>query len=114
MWIRKNRKDREIGRATPIPTQIVSNEEFEPLPQTPDQRRVEARINELADRYANRLGMSRRAFLQTSGGMAAAFMAMNDVFGPVFSVAEAEVLEPAARREMWPKKEFILDLQTTT
>jgi len=112
MWIRKNRKDLELSRATPIPTQIVSNEEFEPLPQTPDQRRVEARIGELADRYARRLGMSRRAFLQSSGGMAAAFMAMNDVFGPVFSVAEAEVLDPAARRELWPKKEFILDLQT--
>ena len=112
MWIRKSRKDRLIGRHTPIPTQIVSNEEFVPMPQTEDQRRVENRINELADHYAQRLGMSRRAFLQTSGGMAAAFMAMNDVFGPVFSVAEAEALEPAAGREMWPKKEFILDLQT--
>jgi hypothetical protein len=112
MWIRKNRKDRLIGRCTPIPTQIVSNEEFVPMPQTEDQRRVESRINELADSYARRLGISRRAFLQTSGGMAAAFMAMNDVFGPVFRVAEAEALEPGAIREMWPKREFILDLQT--
>lgn len=112
MWIRKNRKDRMIDRCTPIPTQIVSNEEFVPMPQTEDQRRVESRINELADQYARRLGMSRRAFLQTSGGMAAAFMAMNDVFGPVFRVAEAEALEPSAIREMWPKKEFILDGQT--
>jgi hypothetical protein len=112
MWMRKNRKDRLLGRNTPIPTQVVSNEEFMPMPQTEDQRRVEARINELADAYAKRLGMSRRAFLQTSGGMAAAFMAMNDVFGPVFRVAEAEALEPAAAREMWPKKEFIFDIQT--
>ncbi len=112
MWIRKNRKDRMIGRCTPIPTQIVSNEEFVPMPQTEDQRRVEHRISELADRYARRLGISRRAFLQSSGGMAAAFMAMNDVFGPVFRVAEAEALEPAAAREMWPKNEFILDGQT--
>ena len=112
MWIRKNRRDRLLGRITPIPTQIVSNEEFIPMPQTEDQRRVEHRITELADHYAGCLGMSRRAFLQTSGGMATAFMAMNDVFGPVFRVAEAEALEPAASREMWPKKEFILDLQT--
>jgi predicted TIM-barrel fold metal-dependent hydrolase len=112
MWIRKSRRDSVTGRYTPVPTQIVSNEEFLPLPQTPDQRRVEQRIAELADRYARRLGISRRAFLQGGGGMAVGFMAMNDVFGPVFRVAEAEALEPAARSEMWPKKEFIFDLQT--
>jgi predicted TIM-barrel fold metal-dependent hydrolase len=112
MWIRKHRRDELTGSGTPVPTQIVSNEEFEPLPQTADQKRVEARIHELADGYARRLGLSRRAFLQTSGGMATAFLAMNDVFGPVFRVAEAEALEPAAHGELWPKKEFILDLQT--
>ncbi|MDH5255677.1 MAG: amidohydrolase, partial [Gammaproteobacteria bacterium] len=62
--------------------------------------------------YSSRLGMSRRAFLRTSGGMAVSFMAMNEVFGPAFLVSEAEAAEPAATREMWPKKEFILDLQT--
>ncbi len=112
MWIRKSDKDRQTGAVTPIPTQIVSNEEFEPMPQTADQRRVEQRLAELADRYSRQRGMSRRAFLQTSGGMATAFLAMNDVFGPVFAVAEAEALEPAAYAERWPKKEFILDLQT--
>lgn len=112
MWMRKNRKDAMTGCYTPIPTQIVSNEEFEPMPQSADQRRLEGRINELADVYAQRLGMSRRAFLQSSAGMAAAFLAMNEVFGPVFRVAEAEVLDKDAMREMWPKKEFILDLQT--
>ena len=33
----------------PVPTQIVSNGEYNPLPQTREQRRVEARIKELAD-----------------------------------------------------------------
>jgi predicted TIM-barrel fold metal-dependent hydrolase len=112
MWIRKSDKDRQTGRGTPVPTQIVGNEEFEPMPQTADQRRVEQRIFELADQYSRKLGMSRRAFLQTSGGMAVSFMAMNEVFGPAFLVSEAEAAEPAATREMWPKKEFILDLQT--
>lgn len=112
MWIRKSDRDRETGRATPVPTQIVGNEEFHPLPQPPDQRRVEQRIFELADHYSRKLGMSRRAFLRTSGGMAVSFMAMNEVFGPAFLVNEAEAGEPAASREMWPKKEFILDLQT--
>jgi len=112
MWIRKSDKDRATGRATPVPTQIVGNEEFDPMPQTADQRRVEQRIFELADHYSRKLGMSRRAFLRTSGGMAVSFMAMNEVFGPAFLVSEAEAAEPAATREMWPKKEFILDLQT--
>jgi hypothetical protein len=112
MWIRKSEKDRQTGRGTPVPTQIVGNEEFEPMPQTADQRRVEQRIFELADHYSRKLGMSRRNFLRTSGGMAVSFMAMNEVFGPSFLVNEAEAAEPAATREMWPKKEFILDGQT--
>ena len=112
MWIRKSDKDRQTGLGTPVPTQIMGNEEFDPMPQTADQKRVEQRIFELADQYSRKLGMSRRSFLQTSGGMAVAFMAMNEVFGPTFLVGEAEAAEPAATREMWPKKEFILDLQT--
>ncbi|WFU44646.1 hypothetical protein QA640_20665 [Bradyrhizobium sp. CB82] len=35
--------------ATPIPTQIVSNGEYLPPPQSATQKKVEARINELAD-----------------------------------------------------------------
>ena len=60
---------------SPIPTRIVSNGEFNPLPQTKTQARVESRIAELADRLAPRVGLSRREFLKTSSGMAAAFLA---------------------------------------
>ncbi len=49
---------------SPVPTQIVSNGEFVPLPQTSQQRKVEARIKELADAAASRLGMDRRQFLR--------------------------------------------------
>ena len=45
---------------SPIPTQVVSNGEYNPLPQTREQRRVEARIKELADDLAPRHGLSRR------------------------------------------------------
>ena len=34
---------------SPVPTQIVSNGEYNPMPQTEKQRQVEARIKELAD-----------------------------------------------------------------
>jgi predicted TIM-barrel fold metal-dependent hydrolase len=112
MWIKKTAKDAASGENTPIPTQIVSNEEFPPLPQTPDQQAVEARLKTLAESFAEKLGISRRDFLKTSGGMAAGFMAMNEVFGDNFDVDASEALETAAYREKWPKTEFILDAQT--
>jgi len=75
---------------SPIPTQIVSSDEFAPVPQTPSQREVEARLKALAQELAPRLGMTRRRFLRSSAGMAAAFLAMNEVYGPLFGVTRAE------------------------
>ena len=112
MWYRKNYLDHLRGRNTPLPTQIVSNEEFYPLPQTHDQKRVEHRMLQLADDHSKRLGLSRREFLKTTGGMATAFLALNEVFGDAFTVHAAEVMESDAYRELWPKKEFIFDAQT--
>ena len=112
MWIRKSRKDQLSGNNTPLPTQVVSNEEYYPMPQTHDQKRVENLILEMADEYGRRLGMSRRSFLQTTGGMATAFLAMNEVFGKSFKVSEAEALDSAAYEENWPKNQFIFDVQT--
>src|SRR5512145_343444 len=71
---------------SPIPTQVVSNGEYNPPPQTRDQQRVEARVKDLATDLSRRHGVSRRQFLASSAGMAAAFLAMNEVFGPVFDV----------------------------
>ena len=64
---------------SPVPTQVISNGEFNPLPQTPQQRRVEARISELAETNGRRLGMDRRGFLRSACGLATAFVAMNEV-----------------------------------
>jgi len=98
----------------PIPTQIVSNGEYNPLPQTPEQRRVEARVTQLASDLAPKHGLSRRKFLATSAGMAAAFIAMNDVFGPVFEVSRAEAATPgvADLRAQALSGQFIVDCQT--
>ena len=63
--------------ATPIPTQIVSNGEYLPPAQSDLQKRVERRILELADLNARRLGLSRRQFMRTGCGMAAAFLAIS-------------------------------------
>jgi len=98
---------------SPVPTRMVSNGEFNPLPQTDSQRRFEARLKELAAAMAKKLGMSRRSFLQTSCGMATAFVALNDVFGPIFAVAPAEAADPqaAAQRASGLAKQFILDVR---
>src|SRR5512143_3715815 len=87
------RADEADPQRLPIPTQMVSNGEYMPFPQTEKQRRVEARIKELADSASRRLGMSRRKFLATTGGTAAAFLAMNEVFGRFFKVSPIELLE---------------------
>jgi hypothetical protein len=62
---------------TPIPTQMVSNGEYMPLPQSEQQKRVEMRVKQLADGASRQLGLSRRGFLAGVGGMAASFVAMN-------------------------------------
>jgi uncharacterized protein len=99
---------------SPVPTQMISNGEFNPLPQTRQQRQVEARIKELADTTAHKLGVSRRRFLRTGSGMAAAFLAMNDVYGRIFEVSAAEAAEPAAaaERAQGLANQFIFDVQT--
>ncbi len=38
--------------ASPVPTQIVSSDEYMPVPQTEKQRAVEARLKELGDGLA--------------------------------------------------------------
>jgi uncharacterized protein len=104
----------EASAATPIPTQIVSNGEFLPPPQSGSQKRVEARINELADVNGRRLGLNRRQFLRTSCGMAAAFVAMNEIYGPVFQVEAAEANDPELMlaRAQSLAGQFIFDVQT--
>lgn len=104
--------ERAAGES-PVPTRIVSNGEFNPLPQTDKQRRVEARIQALADAQGRKLGLGRREFLKSASGMAAAFLAMNEVFGPVFSVARAEMTDPdaAADRSAKLARQFIFDNQ---
>src|SRR2546430_17645966 len=54
----------------PIPTQMVSNGEYMPYPQTEKQKQVEARINRLADEGSKRPGLTRGQFLSSNGGQA--------------------------------------------
>src|SRR5216117_3485136 len=100
-----------LRSAVPLPTQLVSNEEFPPIPQTPAQRQVEDWILAEAERLAPRLGLSRREFLSKSGGMAASLLAMNAVFGRFFDVLPVEAADAAAFKERSGQPFFILDAQ---
>ena len=62
---------RGLSTETPLPTRLVSNEEFPPLPQTPAQRQVEERILADAARLTPRLGLNRRDFLYVAWWLAA-------------------------------------------
>src|SRR3954466_2518239 len=97
---------------SPIPTMMVSNGEHMPIPQTEDQKKVEARIREIADQASKKLNISRRQFLAGTGGMAAGFLAMNEVYGQMFKVDAEELYEPGAHARNGPPADlFVLDDQ---
>src|ERR1700750_1930293 len=63
---------------------------------------------------AKHLGVSRRRFFQTAAGMATAFLAMNDTYGPLFGVSKAEAADPARADERAKalSGQFIMDMHT--
>ena len=110
-WVRKCDLDAWLDRYLPIPTQVISNEEYTPIAQTTRQRRLEQELIAQAELHARRLGTDRRTFLRSSCGMALAFATMNSVFGNFFRVDAAELTEPAAVAEN-NLHDFIFDVQT--
>ncbi|MEK6246147.1 MAG: amidohydrolase, partial [Pseudomonadota bacterium] len=104
--------------ASPIPVQSVSSDEFTPAPQTERQREFEARVKRIGAELAKQQGLSRRAFFKTAGGMAAAFVAMNETYAkdgrPLYEASRAEAATPAlaqARAEGL-KGQFVMDMHT--
>ena len=99
---------------SPIPVQSVSSDEFMPAPQTLKQREFEVRVKAMGADMAKRLGMTRRRFFQTAAGMATAFVAMNDTYGPLFGVSRAEAATPeqANARAKKLSGQFIMDMHT--
>ena len=103
-----------LPNTTPIPTQIISNDEYIPAPQSEQQKQVEARLLDMGDEIGKKQGLDRREFFQTAAGMAAAFVAMNDTFGVVFDASKAEAATPAMAQERADalKDQFIMDMHT--
>lgn len=112
MWIRQCDLDAQVDALSPIPLRIASNEEFIPPEMTVEQREVAARLETISDAAAKGQGMSRRDYLRSGSGMAAALLAFNQVFGEVYDVHADEVKDQKAFAEKWPKEQFIFDVQT--
>jgi hypothetical protein len=119
IWLSKKQREKlkpawEKDFKSPVPTQMVSNGEFMPLPQSERQAKVEAILKESAEKYGRGQGMDRRDFLRTASGMAAAFLAMNQVFGEFFSVnvAEAADAQAATAHAARTKGQAVIDTQT--
>src|SRR5579863_8187531 len=113
MWIRKFQRDRKKGVDSPMPTQVLSNEEFIPRPQNEKQKQVEYLIGQMAEEKSKKLGMDRRTFMASAMGLATCFLASNKVWGKVWEVNEEETMDKQAYLEHLPKSEyFIMDVQT--
>jgi predicted TIM-barrel fold metal-dependent hydrolase len=113
MWIPKVLRDQRKGVDSPMPTQLVSNEELIPRRQTEDQKKVEYLIGQMSEEKAKKLGIPRRRFMASTMGLATCFLASNKVHGNNFDVDEEETMEPGAYESKWPKDEyFVIDVQS--
>ena len=99
---------------SPIPTRCVSSDEFMPPPQSEKQREFETRVKTIGDELAKRQGTTRRRFFKTAAGMAAAYVAMNETWGPLYAVSRAEAATPemANERAKGLAGQFIMDMHT--
>ena len=78
----------------------------------PSRRNTKTGWPRSANETARRQGRSRRDFLRSGSGMAAALLALNQVFGDCYEVSADEVEDPQAFEEKWPKDQFVFDVQT--
>ena len=101
----------EVPLRSPIPFRVGSNGEFVPRAPSANDERAERRYQVLADDHARRLGISRRQFIESTGGTALALLVMNQVYGCGYSVHPDAPVDPGAC-EALIGKEFIFDVQT--
>ncbi|HEX7125442.1 MAG TPA: hypothetical protein VF406_06625 [Thermodesulfobacteriota bacterium] len=89
------------------------SDEFVPVPQTEKQRRVEARLEDLGGRLARHQGLTRRRFLGTASGMAAAFVASGYRFAGGGRVEDAWAQFERTGRIEWVTDLGQISAQTT-
>src|SRR4029078_10957019 len=108
----------EVRGPLPIKVDSTSNGEFRPVPLTRDVARANSEAERRIGENAKRVGLGRRAFLQSLCGAATTLLTLKDAFaavgntGGVFNLPKESAFEPAAAAETLAGDEFIFDVQT--
>ena len=108
----------EVRGPLPVKVDATSNGEFRPVPVTEHVARANSEAELKIGEHAKRVGLGRRAFLQSLCGAATTFLTLNKAFaavgntGGVFSLPKESAFEPAAAAETLAGDEFIFDVQT--
>lgn len=84
-----------------------------PRPATREDEVADRLVHELAAEHAPRHGLSRREFLKTPAGMAAALFVVNHVTGcKGYGVQQEHIKDSQAARTLLSGSEFVVDCQT--
>src|SRR5262245_13823607 len=108
----------ELRGPLPIKVDSTSNGEFRPVPLTGHIARANCEAELRIGEHAKRVGLGRRAFLQSLCGAATTLLTLKDAFaavgntGGLFSLPRESALEPAAAADVLTGDEFIFDVQT--
>src|SRR5215831_4669070 len=107
-----------IRGSLPVKVDATSNGEFRPVPLTEPVSRANREAERRIGDHAKRVGIERRAFLQSLCGAATTLLTLNEAFaalgniGGVFRLPKESAFEPAAAAEALSGDEFIFDVQT--
>jgi predicted TIM-barrel fold metal-dependent hydrolase len=122
--IRWRRSWPELAERLPVDVMPRSNGEFIPPQATAQQRRIMEIQRAEAERWAQKMGVSRRSFLRTAAGFTVGFWAINQVRGSKFghyalahgdSKACTDLKDPGTGQEYQLNNlpgEFIFDIQS--
>ena len=108
----------EIRGPLPIKVDATSNGEFRPVPLTEHVARANSEAELRIGEHAGRLGLGRRAFLQSLCGAATTLLTLNEAFaalgntGGFFRLPKESAFETAAAAEALAGDEYIFDVQT--
>jgi len=105
------------GVRLPIKLDSTSNGEYAPIPLEPVHREANARAKASAGAHAKRLGLTRRDFLVSAGGVATTLLGMNEAYaaagrtGGFFDLPGDAALDLALARSKLDSTDFIFDVQ---
>ena len=107
----------EVRGPLPIKIDSTSNREFRPVPLTEHVARASSEAERRIGEHAKRVGLGRRAFLQSLCGAATTLLTLKDAFalagntGGVFSLPKESAFELAAAADALAGDEFIFDIR---